>query len=81
MKTEWIVRQRGEDIPEGAICAGSNSKDGIVYVARFNDTPGKVITEVGPIVLVGTFIVEIPKRRIKVGSDATDVIRLNPQVK
>jgi len=42
MKTEWILRHRGQDIPTGAICAGETRDDGRVYVARFKDTPGKV---------------------------------------
>jgi len=43
MKTEWIVRQKGEDMPAGAICAETRVDGRRVHVARFRDTPGLVV--------------------------------------
>ena len=39
---EWVTKSRNDDLPVNAIYAGSTSTDGHVYVARFNNIPGKV---------------------------------------
>ena len=39
---EWVSKSRNDELPINAIYAGSTSTDGHVYVARFNNIPGKV---------------------------------------
>merc|ERR1712166_1247458 len=39
---EWVSKSRGDELPSNAIYSGSTHTDGHVYVARFNNIPGKV---------------------------------------
>ena len=40
--TKWVPCSRNDEIPHNAVYAGTTSTDGKVYVARINNTPGKV---------------------------------------
>merc|ERR1712166_951738 len=39
---EWVSKSRGDELPSNTIYSGSTHTDGHVYVARFNNIPGKV---------------------------------------
>ena len=46
MLYEWVAAKRGDNIPLNAVYAGQcGADDGDVYVARFDNTPGKVNLE------------------------------------
>jgi len=46
---EWVLKNRGDQLPQNAVYAGTTSADGRVYVGRFRNTPGKVNLENGEI--------------------------------
>jgi len=39
---EWIPIKKGEDLPDNAVYTGQTESDGKVYVAKFDNSPGKV---------------------------------------
>lgn len=42
LRIEWVPKRRNEELPPGAVYAGTTSTDGQIYVGRFASTPGKV---------------------------------------
>ena len=50
---KWVAKSRNDDLPIDAIYAGSTSTDGHVYVARFNNIPGKVNLSNNKIIIFG----------------------------
>lgn len=46
---EWIPLKNGDNIPENAVYCGQTSDDGKVYVAKFDNSPGKVNLKDGKI--------------------------------
>ena len=44
---EWVIKSRGDNIPQNAVYAGTTKADGHVYIGRFRNTPGKVNLENG----------------------------------
>jgi hypothetical protein len=41
-KIEWILKKRGEMLPNNSILGGRTKLDGLVYVGKINNSPGKV---------------------------------------
>ena len=46
---EWISMRKGDTIPDNAVYSGQTSTDGKVYVAKIDNSPGKVNLENGKI--------------------------------
>lgn len=46
---EWIPLKRGDSIPENAVYSGQTGADGKVYIAKIDNSPGKVNLENGKI--------------------------------
>ncbi len=39
---KWVPKSRNNPLPDNAVYAGNTGRDGLIYVARFDNVPGKV---------------------------------------
>ena len=46
---KWVPMRRGDTIPDNAVYSGQTSSDGEVYIAKIDNSPGKVNLENGKI--------------------------------
>ena len=42
MSFQWIVLKRGDSLPKNAVYTGVTAVDGKMYVAKMDNSPGKV---------------------------------------